>query len=349
MKKFQTLKWATAGVAGAAIAFAAGMGPASAQDDVLVGLITKTDNNPFFVKMREGAQAKADELGVKFQAFAGKFDGDNDGQVAAVETLIAAGAKGILITPSDTVGIVPTIQKARDAGILVIALDTPLDPIDSADATFATDNFRAGELIGEWAAKTLGPEKTATAKIAFLDALEAQPTVDAARDQGFMTGFGIDVKDPSRYLDEDDDRICGHQWGAGAEDGGRTGMETLLQKCPDINVVYTINEPTAAGAWEALKAIGKDDGSVLMTSVDGGCPGVENVKAGVIGATSMQFPLLMAALGVEAVAEYAKSGKVPEPTPGLDFFDTGVSLITDAPVDGVPSETSAEGLTKCWG
>ena len=323
--------------------------PAFAQEEVLVGLITKTDNNPFFVKMREGAQAKADELGVKFQAFAGKFDGDNDGQVAAVETLIAAGAKGILITPSDTVGIVPTIQKARDAGILVIALDTPLDPIDSADATFATDNFRAGELIGEWAAKTLGPEKTATAKIAFLDALEAQPTVDAARDQGFMTGFGIDVKDPSRYLDEDDDRICGHQWGAGAEDGGRTGMETLLQKCPDINVVYTINEPTAAGAWEALKAIGKDDGSVLMTSVDGGCPGVENVKAGVIGATSMQFPLLMAALGVEAVAEYAKSGKVPEPTPGLDFFDTGVSLITDAPVDGVPSETSAEGLTKCWG
>jgi fructose transport system substrate-binding protein len=322
--------------------------PAMAEE-VLVGLITKTDNNPFFVKMREGAQAKADELGLKFQAFAGKFDGDNDGQVAAVENLISAGAKGILITPSDTKAIVPTIQKARDAGILVIALDTPLEPIDAADATFATDNRKAGVLIGEWAAKTLGPDATKTAVIAFLDALEQQPTVDAMRDQGFMQGFGIDVKDPNRYLDEDDARICGHQWGQGAEEGGRTGMETLLQKCPDINVVYTINEPTAAGAWEALKALGKDDGSVLITSVDGGCPGVENVKAGVIGATSMQFPLLMAALGVEAVAEYAKSGKKPEPTPGLDFFDTGVSLITDKPVDGVTSETSEVGLTKCWG
>jgi fructose transport system substrate-binding protein len=324
-------------------------GAPAVADEVLVGLITKTDNNPFFVKMREGAQAKADELGIKFQAFAGKYDGDNDGQVAAVENLVAAGAKGILITPSDTKAIVPTIQKARDAGILVIALDTPLDPIDAADATFATDNFKAGLLIGEWAAKTLGPDGTANAKIAFLDALEQQPTVDAARDQGFMQGFGIDVKDVSRYLDEDDPRICGHQWGQGAEEGGRTGMETLLQKCPDINVVYTINEPTAAGAWEALKALGKDDGSVLVTSVDGGCPGVKNVEAGVIGATSMQFPLLMAALGVEAVDEFAKSGKVPEPTPGLTFFDTGVSLITDKPVDGVPSETSAEGLTKCWG
>ena len=341
--KFQRLTLMLA--AASAVAVLAGA-PAMA-DEVLVGLITKTDNNPFFVKMREGAQAKADELGVKFQAFAGKFDGDNDGQVQAVENLISAGAKGILITPSDTKAIVPTIQKARDAGILVIALDTPLDPIDAADSTFATDNFKAGLLIGQWAAKTMGD--TSKASIAMLDALEQQPTVDAARDQGFMQGFGIDIKDPARYLDEDDARICGHQWGQGAEEGGRTGMETLLQKCPDINVVYTINEPTAAGAWEALKALGKDDGSVLVVSVDGGCPGVKNVEAGVIGATSMQFPLLMASLGVEAVAEFAKSGKKPEPTPGLTFFDTGVSLITDKPVDGVPSETSAQGLTKCWG
>ena len=332
----------------AAILVALGMTPASAEE-VLVGLITKTDNNPFFVKMKEGAEAKAKELGVTLQSYAGKFDGDNDTQVAAVESLISAGAKGILITPSDTKAIVPTIQKAREAGILVIALDTPLDPIDAADATFATDNFKAGELIGQWARGTLGEEKAKTAKVAFLDAIESQPTVDAARDQGFMKGFGIDTKDPSRYLDEDDPRIVGHHWGAGAEEGGRTGMENLLQKDPELSVVYTINEPTAAGAYEALKAAGKADGSVLMTSVDGGCPGVQNVKEGVIGATSMQFPLLMASMGVEAVAEYAKTGKKPEPTPGLTFFDTGVTLITDKPVEGVPSETSEEGLKKCWG
>ncbi|MBN8994396.1 MAG: sugar ABC transporter substrate-binding protein [Rhizobiales bacterium] len=341
--KFRTLKWAAAG---AAFAFAAGLAPASA-DDVLIGLVTKTDNNPFFVKMREGAEAKAKELGVQFQAFAGKFDGDNDGQVAAIENLISAGAKGILITPSDTKGIVPTIQKARDAGILVIALDTPLDPIDAADATFATDNFKAGELIGEWAAKTLG-DKTKDAKIAFLDALEQQPTVDAMRDQGFMKGFGIDIKDPNRYLDEDDPRIVGHAWGKGAEDGGRTGMEQLLQKEPDTNVVYTINEPTAAGAYEAIKAVGKE-GQVLVVSVDGGCPGVKNVQAGVIGATSQQYPLLMASKGVEAIVEYVKTKKKPEPTPGLNFFNTGVSLVTDKPVDGVPSISVEEGLKLCWG
>ncbi len=83
---------------------------------------------------------------------------------------------------------------------------------------------------------------------------------------------------------------------AGSEEGGRKAMENLLQKDPGVNVVYTINEPAAAGAYEALKAVGKEK-DVLIVSVDGGCPGVKNVEAGVIGATSMQFPLLMASHG----------------------------------------------------
>jgi fructose transport system substrate-binding protein len=316
-------------------------------DGILVGLITKTDNNPFFVKMREGAAAKAKELGVQFQAFAGKFDGDNDGQVAAIESLISAGAKGILITPSDTKAVVPAVKKAQEAGLLVIALDTPLDPIEAADSTMATDNYQAGVLIGKWAAGTLG-DKAKDAHVAFLDALEFEPTVDMLRDTGFMTGFGIKVADPTHYGKETDKRIVGHQWGKGAEDGGRTGMENLLQKDPDVNVVYTINEPTAAGGYEALKAAGKEK-DVLVVSVDGGCPGVKNVQAGVIGATSQQYPLLMASLGVAAVVEFAKSGKKPENTPGKKFFDTGVSLVTDHPVPGVPSISTAEGLKKCWG
>ena len=321
-------------------------GSSFAADTIKIGLVTKTDSNPFFVKMREGASAKAKELGVEFQAFAGKVDGDNEGQVAAVENLISQGAAGILITPSDTKAIVPTIEQARKAGILVIALDTPLDPITAADATLATDNFKAGELIGMWAAKTV--KDPAASRVAFVDAIKTQPTVDVLRDQGFMKGFGIDVKDPNRYLDEDDKRIIGHQWGAGAEDGGRTGMETLIQQDPKVDVVYTINEPTAAGAYEALKAAGIAK-NVVMTSVDGGCPGVRNVKAGVIGATSMQFPLLMASMGVEAIVNFKKTGKKPENTPGLNFFNTGVTLVTDKPVRGIESITSDEALKKCWG
>ena len=336
-----------AALAGAAMFVATAL-PVVAQDKPVVGLITKTEGNPFFVKMREGAQAKADELGLELRTAAGKFDGDNDSQVAAIENLISAGAIGFAIVPSDSSAIVPTIQQARDAGLLVIVLDTPLDPIDAADATFATDNRKAGRLIGEWAAGTLG-EDAANAKIAFLDLAVNQPTVDYLRDQGFMEGFGIDVKDPNRYGDEDDPRICGHEMTAGSEEGGRSAMETLLQKCPDINVVYAINEPAAAGGYEALKAIGKDDGSVLFVAVDGGCPGVQNVRDGVIGATSQQYPLLMASMAMEAILKFSQTGEKPAATEGLDFFDTGATLITDRPVEGVESIDTTKGLELCWG
>ncbi|MDO9306504.1 MAG: sugar ABC transporter substrate-binding protein, partial [Mesorhizobium sp.] len=332
MTKSAFLKSTVFGAAAAAVL--ALSAPASAAG-VGACLITKTDTNPFFVKMKEGAAAKAAEIGVELKSYAGKLDGDSESQVAAIETCIADGAKGILITASDTAGIVPAVKKARDAGILVIALDTPLEPADAADATFATDNLLAGELIGKWAAATLG-DKAKDAKIAFLDLTPSQPTVDVLRDQGFMKGFGIDVKDINKIGDEDDPRIVGHDVTNGNEEGGRKAMENLLQKDPGINVVHTINEPAAAGAYEALKAVGMEKG-VLIVSVDGGCPGVKNVEAGIIGATSQQYPLLMASLGVEAIKKFADTGEKPKPTEGKSFFDTGVALVTDKPAPGVES------------
>lgn len=320
---------------------------AMAADKPVVGLITKTNTNPFFVKMREGAQQKADAMGVDLRTFSGKFDGDNQSQVQAVENLIASGAKGILITPSDPVAIVPAIARAREAGLLVIALDTPLSPANSADATFATDNFKAGEMIGQWAAATLG-DKAATAKIAMLDLNSSHITVDVARDQGFLKGFGIDIKNPNRIGDETDPRIIGNDVTSGAEEGGRRAMENLMQIDPEINVVYTINEPAAAGAYEAIKSAGRQN-DVLIVSVDGGCPGVENVRDGVIGATSMQFPLRMASMGVDAIIKFAQTGEKPATTDGLDFVNTGVELITDKPTGSVSAKSSSEGLSMCWG
>lgn len=320
--------------------------PASAAE-VSACLITKTDTNPFFVKMKEGAEAKAKELGITLKSYAGKIDGDHDSQVAAIESCIADGAKGILIAASDTKAIVDPVKKARDAGLLVIALDTPLDPIDAADATFATDNLEAGRLIGAWAAKTMG-DGAKDAKIGFLDLTPSQPSVDVMRDQGFMIGFGIDPKDPNKIGDEDDARIVGHDVTNGNEEGGRKAMENLLQKDPDINVIHTINEPAAVGAYQALKAVGKEK-DVLIVSVDGGCPGVKSVAEGVIGATSQQYPLMMAAYGIEAIANFAKDGTKPKPTEGKSFFDTGVNLVTDKPAEGVPSISVKEGTDKCWG
>lgn len=346
MKHLKTIKAGLFGATALGMMALAGQAMADAHGTT-VCLITKTDTNPFFVKMREGAAAKAGELGMTLKSFAGKVDGDHETQVQAIETCIADSAKGILLTASDTSSIVDAVTQARDAGLVVIALDTPLNPIDAADATFATDNFLAGELIGQWAAASLGAD-AAKARIGMLDLAVSQPTVGVLRDQGFLTGFGIDVKDPNKWGDENDPRIIGNDITAGNEEGGRKAMENLLAIDPGINVIYTINEPAAAGAYEALKAIGREN-DVLIVSVDGGCPGVQNVADGVIGATSQQYPLLMAALGVEAVRKWADSGEKPAPTPGKDFFDTGVALVTDKPAKGVESISVAEGMDLCWG
>jgi fructose transport system substrate-binding protein len=326
----------SAAVAALAIAVAT---PSYAAD--IVGLVTKTNTNPFFVKMKEGFEAKAKEVGLTPQAYAGKFDGDNDGEVKAIEQLIAAGAKGILLVPSDSTAIVPTVKKARDAGIVVITLDTPLDPVDAADALFATDNFKAGQLIGQWAKGTFG-DKASSAKIATLDLASNEPTVDYLRHNGFLDGFGIPVKDPKHYAQSDSPQIVGSDVTKGSTEGGRTAMENILQKADKIDLVYAINEPAAYGGYAALKAAGKEKG-VTVVAVDGGCQGVKWVKEGIIGATSQQYPLLMAADGVQAVADFIKTGKKPT------SIDTGEKLVTDHPVPGVPSISVDEGLKLCWG
>jgi fructose transport system substrate-binding protein len=342
-----SLVLAACGGGGSSGSSGSGASGSASGEEVIVGLITKTDTNPFFVKMKDGATQAAQQAGVTLQSFAGKQDGDNEAQVQAIENLISAGAKGFMITANDSKAIVPSLDKAKQAGMLVIALDTPVDPADAADATFATDNFQAGNLIGQWAKAKFEAEGK-QARIAMLDLSPNGVSVDVQRDQGFLSGFGIDIANKDQIGDESDPRIVGHDVTDGAEEGGRTAMENLLQKDPTINLVYTINEPAAAGAYAALEAAGKQN-DVTIVSVDGGCPGVAAVKAGQLGATSQQYPLKMAQEGVDAIAQYAKDGTKPEATEGKTFVDTGVNLITDAAQTGVESQDTTFGQQNCWG
>ena len=263
---------------------------ALAQDKPIVGLITKTETNPFFVKMREGAQAKAEELGLELLTAAGSFDGDNEAQVTAIENMVAAGAAGILLVPSDSNAIVPSVQRARDQGVVVIALDTPLNPQDASDALFATDNFKAGELIGEYAKAVMGDT---TPVVATLD-LAPGISVGTLRHNGFMAGYGLaDVTGDTTDQTNSPEVVCSQDT-QGDQTKGQTAMENCLTSNPDINLVYTINEPAAFGAATAIRNAGLAD-QITVVSVDGGCAGVRGVQDGQIAATSQQYPLKMAA------------------------------------------------------
>jgi fructose transport system substrate-binding protein len=341
--------------AGSATPSGSSGGSGAAGGSVAVTLITKTSTNPFFLAMKKGAEDEAAKDGVTLTYAAGAEDGDEDGQVKAIEAAVARGDKGILIAPNGP-GVNAAINAARKQGLFVIALDTPPDPADTVDITFATDNFKAGEAIGQWAA---AKQDGKPANIALLDLYNDKVvSVDYGRDQGFLTGMGIDTKDPKKNGDEDKSgtykggkggsyTIACNEPTQGAQDLGKSAMETCLSKTKDINLVYTLNEPAAAGASEALKAAGV---TATIVSVDGGCsPGIADVKAGIIGATSQQYPVKMAELGVKAIKQIADGGAKPAVTPGLDFFDTGVQLVTDKPVDGLPSITSDDASKICWG
>ena len=315
-----------------ALALAAGSTFAA---EPVIGLITKTETNPFFVKMKEGAQAEAKKLGAKLMTAAGKKDGDTAAQITAIENMVTAGAKTILITASGD-AIIPAVKKAQAKGVQVIALDSPFD---GADALFATDNYKAGILIGQYAKAALGGKP---AKIAMLDLFPGHP-VGAQRHNGFMTGFGLKANDAkSNELSSTPETVCAADTD-GNQAKGQTAMENCLQKDPGINIVYTINEPAAAGAYNALKKAGKER-DVLIVSVDGGCEGVANVGKGVIAATSQQYPLKMAAMGVAAGVEYAKGGKKAS-----GYVDTGVTLIAAKAVAGVDSKDVKTGTDLCWG
>lgn len=306
----------------------------SDEDPVTIGLITKQETNPFWVTMREVAEETADERDVDLLTSTGASDVDVEAQLQALQEMTAAGAAGILIAPTDSEAVVPAIEQAREAGVIVIAVDTPTEPRSAVDALFATDNELAGQLIGRYARAKV-EEMGVEPRIAMLD-LAPGITSGELRRAGFLSGFGIE---------EDSPQIVGSLDTEGAEEQARAAMDELLAQDRGINVVYTVNEPAAFGAIAALEDAGISMDDVIVVSVDGGCQAIKNgVRSGDIDATAQQYPENMAREGVRAIAEAARGGEQPS-----GYLNTGVQLITGDPAEDVESRDVSFGVRNCWG
>jgi len=319
-----------------------------------ITLVLKTLTNPYFVTMKKDALAEAAKDNVDLTVAAGNSDGDTQTQISAIDNAISRGDKGILITTNGD-AVNAALNQAKQAGMYVIALDTALNPANTADITFATDNEQAGKLIGQYGAAKLAGKK---AVIAMLDLFNNQVvSVDIQRDHGFLEGMGIDPGSTTvngkeaktgSYSGGGSYEIACHQPTQGAVDGGRTAMENCLSANPNINVVYTINEPAARGAYAALKAAGKQS-DVLILTIDGSCQGLTDVTGGTFTADSAQYPGKMASLGVSSIAKLARGGSKPSVTSGKNFFDTGTALVAKDTVSGVTTQTPDQAKSACWG
>jgi fructose transport system substrate-binding protein len=342
--------------AGSLAACGGSSGSGGSSGRVGVALILKTLSNPYFVSMENDAKKEASKDNVDLTVAAGQSDGDTQTQITAIDNAISRGDQGILITINGN-AVNAELQKARQAGIYIIALDTAPTPPSVADITYATDNEQAGKLIGQYAAAKLDG---GNAVIAMLDLFNNQVvSVDTSRDHGFLEGMGINPGSPTENGQEAKTghytggkggsyTVACHQPTQGAIPGGKTAMENCLSANGNINVVYTINEPSAEGALQALQAAGKT--GVLVVTIDGSCQYINSlVKDGSVAADSVQYPGKMASIGVQTVASLARGGKKPTLPAGQDFINTGTALTTAQPVAGVTSQTPAQAATACWG
>ncbi|ALV37884.1 substrate-binding domain-containing protein [Streptomyces sp. CdTB01] len=321
-----------------------------------VSLILKTLTNPYFVSMEKDAKTQASKDNVSLTVAAGNSDGDTQTQITAIDNAISRGDKGILITTNGD-AVNAALKRAKQAGLFVIALDTAPNPPSVADITYATDNEQAGKLDGQYAAAALNGKP---AVIAMLDLFNNQVvSVDIQRDHGFLEGMGIDPGSKTENGKEAKSgkytggkggtyKIACHQPTQGAIDGGRTAMENCLSSNPDINVVYAINEPAGEGAYNALKAAGKEK-NVAIYAIDGSCSGLKNVTNGKFAADAVQYPGKMAALGVSSIAKLARGGSKPSVTDGKTFYDTGTALAAAKPMGGLKVQTPTQAASACWG
>lgn len=273
------------------VAVLAASGVAAARTYTL-GLSISTLNNPFFVDLKEGAEAKAAELGVRLIV----LDAQNDPsrQLAGIEDLIAQRVDAILINPTDSSAIVPAVLAANRAGIPVLTVDRGADGGRVA-AHIASDNVAGGRMAGELIAEILNGRGKVVE-------LEGIPGTSAARDRG--AGFNEVIR---KYPGIE---VVARQEAGFDRARGLTVMENILQAQPRIDAVFAHNDEMALGAITAIEAAGRL-AQIKVVGFDATADAVKAVQQGRMLATIAQKPRLMGELGVETAVKLLRGEQVP--------------------------------------
>lgn len=263
--------------------------PKESMEDVTVGVSISTLNNPFFVSLKEGIEAKAKEKGMKVSVV--DAQDDTAKQVSGIEDLILKKVDLLIINPTDSAAISSAVQSANDAGIPVITVDRSAD--EGEVVTFiASDNVAGGEQAAKYIVEQLGEN----AKVVELEGVSG---ASATRERG--EGFH-NIAD--KQLD-----VVSSQTAEFDRTKGLNVMENMLQGNKDIQGVFAHNDEMALGAIEAIKATGKD---ILVVGFDGNEDALKAVEAGDLSATIAQQPALIGEEAITAAEKILKGEKVEE-------------------------------------
>jgi ribose transport system substrate-binding protein len=258
-----------------------------------VGLIVSTLNNPFFVTLKEGAEAKAAELNLEMIV----LDSQNDPakELANMEDLLTQGVDVILINPTDSDAVVNSIKMANKQGIPVLTLDRGANAGDVV-THIASDNVAGGMMAGEYIAELLG----GSGKVVELEGIAG---TSAARDRG--AGF-------NKALEGKDIEVVARQVADFDRTKGLSVMENILQAQPEIDAVFAHNDEMALGALKAVEASGRD---IKIVGFDATDDAVKAVQEGELAATVAQQPDMIGSLGVESALKVLHGETVEEYVP----------------------------------
>ena len=267
------------------------------------GISISTLNNPFFVTLRDGAQEAADRLGVNLVVVDAQDDSAQE--AANIDDLIQQGVDAILINPTDSDAIVPSIVRANEAGIPVFTIDRGASG-GAVVAHVASDNVAGGVLAGEFLVEQIGGSGA-------LVELEGIAGTSAARDRG--AGFNS-VVDGSGGVS-----VVSRQTANFNRAEGLSVFENILQTQGEIDGVFAHNDEMILGAIEAAKAAGRD-GDIIFVGFDAVDDAVNAVNNGSLAATVAQQPALIGALGVESAFDHLAGDSV------ANYIPVALELVT---------------------
>ncbi|WP_348944965.1 ribose ABC transporter substrate-binding protein RbsB [Chitinibacter sp. FCG-7] len=264
--------------------------PAPASAQLSVGLAISTQNNPFFVALRDGAAAEATTQGVKLITVDAQDDSAK--QISNIEDLIQKKVQVILINPTDSDAVAGAVNEALKAGIKVVSLDRSVNGAQ-VNAHIASDNIAGGKMAAEFLLEKIGGKGS-------IVELEGIPGSSAARERGQGFHSVVDGKADLKLVAKqaaDFDRAK-----------GLSVMENILQGNKDVKGVFAHNDEMALGALKAIEAAGLKN--VVVVGFDATTDAVNAVKAGQLAATVQQKPELIGKMGVETAIKLSKGEAV---------------------------------------
>ena len=296
-------------------------GAATPTEGYTIGLSLSTLNNPFFVTLRDGAQAAADAAGVELIVVDAQDDSARE--ATNIEDLIQRGVDALLVNPTDADAIVPSIERANAAGIPVFTIDRAASGGEIV-SHIASDNVAGGRMAAEYLCTALGGQ----GKVVELEGIAG---TSAARDRG--QGFNEYMSSECTGVE-----IVARQTANFNRAEGLTVFENILEAQPVIDGVFAHNDEMILGAIEAAKAANRA-GEIVFVGFDAIDDAVAAVEAGDLAATVAQQPSEMGRLGIETAVKQLNGEAVES------YIPVPLSLVTPPEGAAAPAEQYTIGLS----